>query len=84
MRLLIATLLVALSGVVGASGWEELPNTKIRSVCPPNKFNGYWADFMSHCNNVVAAWSGGVLDTKRNRLVMWGIGNETRHSKTFC
>jgi len=31
--------------------------------------------FSSYCRNVVNAWSGGVADSKRNRLIIWGGGH---------
>jgi len=53
-------------------GWHQLPNTKLASVCPPN--TEQYA-FRSRCNNVIAAWSGGIADQKRNRLIIWGGGH---------
>src|SRR6202030_1238686 len=31
--------------------------------------------FPYSCKNVVRAWSGGIADTKRNRLIVWGGGH---------
>ncbi len=47
----------------------ELPNTKIRSVLPaaPQRGGGE--------HNIVTAWSGGAVDTARNRLLIWGGGH---------
>jgi hypothetical protein len=53
-------------------GWHELPNTKLGSVCPSN--NPEYA-FGSNCMNVIAAWSGGIADDARNRLIIWGGGH---------
>jgi hypothetical protein len=47
----------------------------MHSVCPPNNFNGISYDFYSFCSSVVTAWSGGLADTKRNRLIVWGGGH---------
>lgn len=46
----------------------ELPNTKIRSVLPSTPQTGNPA-------NIVEAWSGGTVDTQRNRLLVWGGGH---------
>jgi hypothetical protein len=53
-------------------GWEAIANTKLQGVCPA-KTDQY--DFSYLCQNVIRAWSGGVLDSKRNRLVLWGGGH---------
>ncbi|MHC4730491.1 MAG: kelch repeat-containing protein, partial [Planctomycetota bacterium] len=49
--------------------WYEVPNTKMESVKPnpvpaPGSIGG-----------VIGAWSGGALDTKRDRLIVWGGGH---------
>ena len=59
-------------GIPTALGWYQIPNTKMRPVCPPN--TAAYA-FNDNCQNVVAAWSGGIADTKRNRLLVWGGGH---------
>ena len=41
--------------------WFEVPNSQIASV-PPG-------------GNVIAPWSGGAFDTKRNQLIVWGGGH---------
>jgi hypothetical protein len=46
--------------------WLQLPNTKIRSVAPTA------SDLVE---GVVVAWSGGAVDTKRSRLLVWGGGH---------
>lgn len=46
----------------------ELPNTKIRSVLPSTPQTG-------NPVNIVQAWSGATVDTKRNRLLVWGGGH---------
>jgi hypothetical protein len=48
--------------------WLELPNTKIRSVLPSPLPTGY-APYL------IQAWSGGTVDTARNRLLVWGGGH---------
>jgi hypothetical protein len=58
--------------VEDGTGWFEIPNTKLEAVCPAN--NSQYA-FRSNCTNVIAAWSGGVADQARNRLLIWGGGH---------
>lgn len=62
-------------GAVPGAGWTQLPNTKLRSVCPPNGFGGSGYAFTSKCRNVTEAWNSAVLDTRRNRLIVWGGGH---------
>ena len=63
------------TGGKSSSGWQSLSNTALISVCPPNNFNGISYPFTSMCPNVVNAWNGGIADTKRNRLIIWGGGH---------
>src|SRR5262245_61968361 len=56
-------------------GWYDIPNTHLRSVCPPDNFNGSGYSFRTNCNNVLDAWNSAVLDTLRNRLIIWGGGH---------
>lgn len=52
-------------------GWFEIPNTKLRSVCPNfDEIRG-----TEGCSAVTADWSSGALDVKRNRLIVWGGGH---------
>jgi hypothetical protein len=55
-------------------GWFEIPNTRLRSVCPPP------AQYPSiqgaeGCSAVVDDWNSAVFDTRRNRLIVWGGGH---------
>ena len=66
--------------VLSAQGWQDLPNTQLQSVCPPNNFQpaggGMPAyDFANNCHNVIDGNSSAALDTKRNRLIIWGGGH---------
>lgn len=54
------------SAVPPGMGWVEIANTKLEDACPAS----------TDCKNVVAAWSGGIADTRRNRLVVWGGGHD--------
>lgn len=56
-------------------GWHQIPNTKLRSVCPPDGFGGSGYDFRYHCPGVTNAWNSAAMDTRRNRLVIWGGGH---------
>lgn len=61
--------------VSSATGWNELPNTQIRTVCPSNGFGGSGYPFASSCQSVTLAWSSGAFDTNRNRLYVFGGGH---------
>jgi len=57
-------------------GWTDLGSgTQIQGVCPPTNANGNTYDFPFYCGGAVRAWSGGIADTKRNRLIVWGGGH---------
>jgi chitodextrinase len=65
---------------IAQPGWQQLPNTQLQSVCPANGFGLEVSDnkpylFSGMCHNVFAAWSGGIADTTRNRLLIWGGGH---------
>jgi hypothetical protein len=56
------------------AGWNSLPNTKLRSVCPSlSQFPGIGGN--TGCAGVVAAWNSGAFDPIRNRLLIWGGGH---------
>lgn len=55
-------------GHLHAQGWAEIPNTKIRPVCWNGALN-------TQCQNVIAAWNSAVMDTQRNRMIIWGGGH---------
>ncbi|HFD12755.1 MAG TPA: DNRLRE domain-containing protein [Crenotrichaceae bacterium] len=56
-------------------GWQEIPGTTLKSVCPAKGYNGIDYNFSFYCQNVTAAWNGGAYDSKRNRLYIWGGGH---------
>jgi len=58
-------------GIPSGLGWYQIPNTSIRSLCPN------YSDIQgaTGCAAVMSAWSGGLFDTKRNRLVFHGGGH---------
>lgn len=56
------------------TGWFQLPNTHLRTVCAAEEgFSQISGN--TGCDAITAAWSGGVFDTKRNRLIIWGGGH---------
>lgn len=57
-----------------ADTWYAAPNTKASAVMPTyGQFPGTWG--VGGPSNVIAAWCGGIYDTKRDRLVIWGGGH---------
>src|SRR5690349_5462252 len=73
-----------LAPALHAQGWQDLPNTKMLSVCPPNNFQpaggGMPAyNFTNECHYVIDGWNGAVADTRRNRLLIWGGGHVAYH-----
>ena len=62
-------------GIPPTLGWFDVQGQQQNGNCPPNNFGGYGYDFPSFCSGVVRAWSGGIADTKRNRLWFWGGGH---------
>jgi Bacterial Ig domain len=61
--------------IPSTAGWFDISNTHLRSVCPPDNFGGSGYAFTFNCYNVIGAWNGGVFDTARNRLIIWGGGH---------
>jgi len=58
-------------GIPPALGWYQIPNTTLQPLCPPYpEIQG-----LQGCAAVVASWSGGMFDTKRNRLIIFGGGH---------
>lgn len=57
------------------NNWTQLTNTAISSVCPPDNTGGSTYAYSTNCYQVVRAWSGATVDTKRNRLMLWGGGH---------
>lgn len=72
MTLLLAPALLPAAGAdlaeLRPGRWVEVPDSRLRSVAPAVSPGGNVA-------KVVAAWSGGALDTKRERLLVWGGGH---------
>jgi hypothetical protein len=62
----------SLDAVPSAPGWYSVPASALENVCPPATTE---YDFRGNCRNVIAAWNGGIADTKLNRLLIWGGGH---------
>jgi chitodextrinase len=60
------------SGIPSTLGWYQVPNTNIRPLCPS------YSEIQANegCTAVMADWSGGLFDTKRNRFIIWGGGHQ--------
>ena len=54
------------------AGWYSVPDSAPEKMCPTSTEQ---YDFRGNCRNVVAAWNGGIADTKMNRLIFWGGGH---------
>ncbi len=58
-------------GIPSALGWYQIPNSLLRPLCPSYpEIQG-----IEGCSAVMADWSGGLFDTKRNRFVIQGGGH---------
>lgn len=51
------------------NGWFTVPSTSLAALCPGGVPGGIG------CSAVTAAWGSAVMDTKRNRLIVWGGGH---------
>jgi predicted 3-demethylubiquinone-9 3-methyltransferase (glyoxalase superfamily) len=59
------------AGLPCALGWFEIPNTSIGGLCPSYpEIQG-----QSGCASIMSAWSGALVDSKRNRLIIHGGGH---------
>jgi chitodextrinase len=58
-------------GIPSGLGWYQIPNTSVQALCPP------YPEIQGNtgCKAVMAAWNGGLFDSKRNRLVFHGGGH---------
>jgi hypothetical protein len=79
-KLLTGCLIAAVAAATVAAdaatttGWQALPNTRLRSVCAAE--NGFpQISGVEGCPGITEDWNGGVFDTKRNRLIIWGGGH---------
>jgi len=66
------------------TGWQDIPNTTLQSVCPPNRFqppgggmpDPASASFSDGCFRILTSWSSATVDTRRNRLLFRGDGHD--------
>ena len=66
---------VQAQGIPTTPGWYQIPNTKLRSVCAAE--NGFpEVAGAEGCAGIVNDWNGGAVDTRRNRLLIWGGGHD--------
>jgi hypothetical protein len=54
-------------------GWYQIPNTTINSVCAAT--HGFPEVTGAEGCPAIESWSGGVFDSTRNRLIVWGGGH---------
>jgi len=64
---------VAVGALPTTLGWQAMPNTKIDTVCAAT--HGFAAVTGVEGCPAILSWSGGVFDTKRDRLIVWGGGH---------
>ena len=56
------------------NSWLSLPDTQLRQVVPdPARFPKVRG--IGNPKAIIDSWSGGALDTRRNRLLIWGGGH---------
>ena len=67
------TLASSSGGIPNTLGWYQIPNSTVSNVCAAT--HGF-PDIAgaSSCAGIFA-WSGGIADTTRNRLLVWGGGH---------
>jgi hypothetical protein len=61
-------------GLPTSPGWYQIPNTRLDSVCAATHGFPQVAG-AEGCPAITADWSGGIADTSRNRLIVWGGGH---------
>jgi len=65
---------VAFAAIPDSTGWYSVPNTHLRSVCAAE--HGFpEVEGNTGCAAITGAWNSAVMDTKRNRLIIWGGGH---------
>jgi hypothetical protein len=81
---LLSTLLAtgAAAQLPTTNGWYAVPNTRLRPLCAgENGFSQVLGN--TGCISITEAWNGGVFDSKRNRLVIWGGGHTDYYGNEF-
>ena len=72
---LLSPMLAHAQSIPSTLGWYQVPNTSLHPLCPPDGYGGSGYAFFTYCPGVTTAWNSGVMDTKRNRLIVWGGGH---------
>jgi hypothetical protein len=62
--------------IPSALGWYQIPNTNLRRVALPDNWNNSGYGFNTQFEYIIRSWNSGVLDTRRNRLIIWGGGHQ--------
>lgn len=66
--------LAAFGAIPDTNGWYSVPNTHLRSICASEHgFPSVGGN--TGCPAITGAWNSAVMDTKRNRLIVWGGGH---------
>ncbi|MBA3707404.1 MAG: sigma-70 family RNA polymerase sigma factor [Planctomycetes bacterium] len=63
----------ALVRAMPADSWLAIPDTHLHDVAPPREQYPH-IQGGGDVRGVIGSWSGGALDTKRDRLLVWGGG----------
>jgi hypothetical protein len=68
-----ANTLAAIVASMQPGEWRQIPNTKMSAVFPPREGHPAWG--VSGPIDVIRAWGGAALDTKRNAMIFNGGGH---------
>ena len=72
--LAVCAITAAAADLPPGTGWYSIPNTRLRTVCAAD--NGFPSvSGASGCPAITLAWSSGVFDSTRNRMIVWGGGH---------
>ncbi|MEK6627351.1 MAG: hypothetical protein AABY53_01900 [Bdellovibrionota bacterium] len=75
MRATISSIFIFfMMGLKVFAQWTPLPNALINKVCAPAA-QYPTIQGAEYCEAVITNWNSGVMDTKRNRLLVWGGGH---------
>ena len=71
-KIFMLSLVLAIAPSLAYGGvWKELPETTLKNSSVVQKYSENFGPL----NRVIGAWGGGVLDTRRDQLVIWGGGH---------
>jgi hypothetical protein len=63
---------LGVGGLPATLGWYQISDSRLMKACPSSDQSIQGVD---GCRAVIDAWNGGIADTKRNRLIIWGGGH---------